>query len=941
MQIIKPLQLGVLHKSFSFLDKDIFCVSIPIAFSLIDNQIMLEQTLWSIVGEQIGNDIFDMGMPKETGEVLVCGNFIAGSNKAVKAATVHLQVSVKDERNNYQKQVDKNLAIFGDRHWVKLLGADISPSAPESIVEMPIIYQNAYGGEGYKLNPDGKGFKPVQTETGEKHFLPNIEYKNQLLISASKQPQPASFGRIDLMWEQRLSKAGTYDQKYIEQRMPGLPDDINWKYFNDAADDQWLNDYFKGDEEYSITNMHAEHATLHGQLPPIYGRAFVNQMVFNNQTHEQEIQFKEIPTKLDTLWLFPNSAMGVMIYRGSITAYADDGCDIKALLLACESRHDSPRSMQHYQEQLTKRLDPDHGYKYALYSSPLIAQDMTCGFKQIQDEADFPLEMLSKKNLDGFAEAKKNVAVLDAKSQLIEQCKAAGLDPSPYLAKIDNPEKAPEQIKIEALLEKMAPGMVTDPGNIEIFNIDLSVMDEIKDYTEEIKEQKIAETKAQISQEIQKLKADKGAHLIAAAIADLEQKLKEIDMPPMWPRPNLSGQLLEVKKQIADTEAQIDELRKQGIPENQLPKIEVDIDKIEAQLLDAEVRLKQTYAMGAHFLPTSRSPHPEKETQLRQAFIHKLTHAEPLANGDYACIDLSGIDLSGANLSGCYLEGVNFTGCIMSEVNLSSAILTGANLTNAKLLNCNCEGANVGNANLTNTKFMHCNLDKAQLGNSVFFGTQIINCVIDKMDFIDTRFEKTLFTDTSMKQCNFINPIFSECEFLGADLSQSNFVKPVFNKADFSNSKLSGANFVEAQANGSNFSHAQMINVRFVGACDLNNSQFVSANISQACLRESQLYNCNFSDALLDEADFSGANLEQSIFIGANANRTQFIKANLKSANLSKLNLIEGSLYKAYLVDAKFDHANLYCVNFMDATLGNNTYKGANLDQTILKDWRP
>ncbi len=159
--------------------------------------------------------------------------------------------------------------------------------------------------------------------------------------------------------------------------------------------DQWIDGFFQGDEQYSISNMHAQHAELKGPLPPIYGRAFVNQSVpvrDDNQqlTGDYLTEFKEIKTKLDTLWLFPNANMGVMIYRGTIEAYSDDGCDITALLLACENRNDTPRHLQHYQDQLTKRLDPDHGYKYALFSSPLIAEGMRCGFKQLQDDFDFP-----------------------------------------------------------------------------------------------------------------------------------------------------------------------------------------------------------------------------------------------------------------------------------------------------------------------------------------------------------------------------------------------------------------------------------------------------------------------------------------------------------------------------------------------------------------------
>lgn len=949
MKIIKPLQLGVLHKSFGYLEKDIFAVSIPIAFSLVDGEILLDQKLWQMVGEQIGNDIFDAAMPKACGEVLVAGDFIAPPGEGVAAGSVHLQLSCTDKHGTQKLQVDKELAVFTDRHWVKLLGAGLSISSAGTIMSMPISYKNAYGGEGYALNPTGKGFNAVETEFGERQFLPNIEYKNNLLISSAKQKPPASFGRIDIMWQQRLSLAGTYDQAYIETIMPGLPNDIDWSYFNDAAEDQWLNGHFKGNEQFSITNMHAEHATLSGTLPPIYGRAFVNQSVPVRDEQQQltgdyQTEFTEIKTKLDTLWLFPNAAIGVMIYRGTIEAYTDDGTDIKALLLACENRNDAPRSPEHYQDQLTKRLDPEHGYKYALFSAPLIAEGMKCGFKQITDDANFPLEMLSKANMDKFAAAKKAEAMSqidDAKVKVIEQCKAAGLDPTPYIENIDNPDKAPEQLKIEELLEKMAPGMVTDPENIEIFNIDLSVMDEIKAYTQEIKDNKITEAKNQINDEVAKLKAMPEAHLFSEAITQMERKVAEIDMPQMWPRTHISGQLVNVKEQVTKAKAEIEGLRKMGVAEDKLPVIDIDFEKIEAQLLDAEVRMKKTYTMGAHLMSDCRSPHPEKEAELRDVFLTKFKSGESLVDGDYACVDLSGENLQGIDLSGCYLEGVDFSGCDLSDAKLEKAIIAGANLTKANLINANCQGANIGASNLTDANFTGANLDEAQLGGAIYTRTQFIRCSMEKINYLDCTFEQTIFDGSTMNQSNFVNPAFQQCSFVGSHLTKVNFVKGQFEQANFEQAILDGANFVEASAESANFAKTQMVNSRFVGGCNLNNSNFTEANISKSCLRENQLNDCDFSHTLLNEADFSGAGLENAKFVHAKAYRAQFVKSQCKNADMTALNLMEGSLYKAYLVGVDFSKANLYSVNFMDSTLGENQYKDANLDQTVLKDWQP
>ena len=120
MKIIKPLQLSVLHKSFTYLEKDIFAVSIPIAFSLIDGEILLEQKLWEMISEQMQGDVFDAAMPKNQGEVLVQGNFIALKEQPIEAGSVHLKLSSTDKKGIVQPKVDKDGAFVVVRHLIRV-----------------------------------------------------------------------------------------------------------------------------------------------------------------------------------------------------------------------------------------------------------------------------------------------------------------------------------------------------------------------------------------------------------------------------------------------------------------------------------------------------------------------------------------------------------------------------------------------------------------------------------------------------------------------------------------------------------------------------------------------------------------------------------------------------------------------------------------------------
>jgi hypothetical protein len=260
MNIIKPLHLGVLHKTFSFRGRDIFAVGVPVPFSLLDGEILLEQKMWGVIAGQLEDGLFDVGMPKHQGELLVAGQFFAPDAKAVEAGEVRVRIG----------DIHKQLRVYPPRRWRKLLGVGVAISSGAPVTEVPISYRLAFGGEGFAANPSGVGFKAFADETGEVHLLPQIEYLQQPVTAPGKEYAPASLGRIDPMWKTRLSRAGTYDAQYLRERMPGLPDDIDWRYFNEAAEDQWVDGYFRGDETFSIEHMHPQFPQLSGHLPPIY-----------------------------------------------------------------------------------------------------------------------------------------------------------------------------------------------------------------------------------------------------------------------------------------------------------------------------------------------------------------------------------------------------------------------------------------------------------------------------------------------------------------------------------------------------------------------------------------------------------------------------------------------------------------------------------------------
>ncbi|MEE4356657.1 MAG: DUF2169 domain-containing protein, partial [Desulfococcaceae bacterium] len=928
----KSLHSGLLYKTFSYMGKDYFSVSTIWGFELADGSPVLEQDIWSVIGEMLGkNEMFDGGMPKSNAEVLVYGNFYFPDGQTGTSGNVSLSIA----------SVKKELTVFGNRFWIKKMGAEFGTTAPEPFSELPLTYNYAFGGEGYNPNPAGKGYKSIETEDGELHPLPNIEYPDHLIFSAKDRPQPAAFSRIDMMWEQRFAKSGTYDKKYIEERMPGLPDDIDWSYFNEAAEDQQIEGFFQGNEYFEIHNMHPEHPVIQGYLPGIYGRCFVSQEI------DEQPVFREIETQLDTVWLFPNKNVGIVIHRGMTAVAEDDGSDITDLLIAHENLSDVPRPPEHYQNELIKRKDPQEGFKYLMNSTPLIPQGCQCGFKTIQEKNDFPLEFINRKNTEVYAEKQQKEAEdkISEQMEIIEKQIEEGVENKETLdtlnklkqAQQKEPEELPEVKKINELIENIAPGILSDPKNLDISKLNLKGMDDLKAYNEKLAAEKQAEADNIMKEELKKLKeiqetAQKENPEIAEAMAQIEDILAESEHVPPLPRINITQYIEEMEKQFHEQLApQMMQLRSQGISDELLADMNFDFDEIRKQIEDAAVKFKEGYRIGAHYTEEMSSPHNGKEPEILSGLLKAYQNGEKTADGDYAYLDFSGLDLSNIDLSNSFLEYADFTNCNLSGANLENAILAKATFVNTKLDNVNLKGANLGASLMDSAEFADSDLSGAILGKAKIRNTKFHNCkLLDRMEmFLESEFENADFTGSDLKKNNFIDADISGCCFAECDLTECNFLNPKMEGAVFDRAVLRSVNFIKAEGRNCSFIETSMKNVRFVGGCDLSDSVFTAAGADEANFRDCQLDNADFTEAFLHKSDFGGSGLVRAKFIRAEAVQAQFSKANLVYADLHRINLMEGSMLKTRLSGAKLTQTNLYSVSFIGSIIGEEGIEDA------------
>lgn len=349
MKVIKDMEQSLLLNHFGLAGKFYLTLTVMAYFAFDNPDAALnEQEMWPFVQGELGKDgILDMAMPKLKGEVLVWGRCFTPNGEPRVASQAGIQVG----------GITKTLNIFGDRYWKRAGGTVQVITDPEPFTEMPLSYERAFGGTGFEKNPLGRGMTPVLSPSGQEIFpLPNIESAERLIGSPSDRPEPAGFAPFDFTWPQRAKKLGTYDNRWLQERWPSYPDDMDWTYFNAAPEDQQMDRFFEGREQIVIRNMHKKKPVIESRIPALRQRCFLNQLEDMKKKEGGRI-FREVTTRIDTIWLFPHAEKGIAVFRGSAEVADDEALDVLHLYIVTESLSEKPKAIEHYHEEFQKRID--------------------------------------------------------------------------------------------------------------------------------------------------------------------------------------------------------------------------------------------------------------------------------------------------------------------------------------------------------------------------------------------------------------------------------------------------------------------------------------------------------------------------------------------------------------------------------------------------------
>ncbi len=217
-------------------------------------------------------------------DVLLLGQAHAPGGGAARI-TVRLAIGRGDTT-----MLDKRVHVFGDQK-----GQEIKP-----FVAIPLVYEKAYGGPGYRENPIGTGVL-------EGDAPPNI-------LDPQAPDRVAGFAPISKTWPARTQLAPPEVRAALERPVAEIPPGFDFRYFHAAPPDQRLAQLV-GDEWIVLEGVHPEHTHLHMELP---GAMAMVRVVGT------ESDGRVFSLRADTLRIDPEAERCTIVWRNSFPVRESD-----------------------------------------------------------------------------------------------------------------------------------------------------------------------------------------------------------------------------------------------------------------------------------------------------------------------------------------------------------------------------------------------------------------------------------------------------------------------------------------------------------------------------------------------------------------------------------------------------------------------------------------
>jgi len=681
----------------------------------------------------------DLELLKPQGECWVVGSFHAPHGLPVDRSVAAFSVGA----------VGKQLAVSGDRVW-RTGGA----GEAAEITSLPLTWERAFGGPGFDANPVGRGL--VGRE------LPNVEDPAALVQSSDQRPRPAGFAPLPRAWKVRSRHAGTYDQRWLAERYPSFADDLDYRYFLCAPEDQRVAGFWQGDEEIRLRHLHPLHASLRAQLPGMRAQAFL----------VRGGELTDVGLRLDTIAIDADAGQAVCVWRGVADVKDDAASDVDELFVV-HQRPDDRQQLADYaawfQNALDGKLredeDPD---AEAQAAPPSAAGGAAAEVEEEQPFVDPEAPGAKWAHLDQAMTVRGDDSALAASlAQELERRRAEeksaafrpvfddalGIEAPPSVERVLSPEEQ-LALEMELALGELADDPTSSPerervrdavragescAGWQLAGVDLSGASLVgADFTG-----------ANLT----------GANLSGAFIRDAK----------------LDGAILG-GAELSDAVLE------------QCSLVEADMTPSRAERL----RLAQCDLRGAHL----------NECYLRAArFSACDLRGTELSESDLAEATFDDCNLDGADLSRSELGDARFSGCTLVDTWAEGVVAPGL-----KLDKCDCSllRASEG-ASLEGASFKQAKLDGARFADAKLRGADFSLASLDRADFSGAMLSQARLMGCRLRAARFDGAVLVQASMMKADLFQARFEGANLKHAD-----LRGANLYQAELFGAELRDARL-----------------------------------------------------------------------------------------------------------------------------------
>ncbi|CCG20017.1 conserved hypothetical protein [Taylorella asinigenitalis 14/45] len=872
MKIIKPQRLGLLVRPYRYDKRNYLCFTGLIYDDFSDgHKLKTEQDLWVDFNREaitdFGVELLDFSMPKKQPEILVIGY---GYGKYAEEG----RTAVSIEGSNLKKI----LWVNGERDWI-----NGKPSKSKNFDKIAISLKNAFGGEGFELNPLGLGFNTSVQEVAKVPFIedPSNPFDNQ-----SKKYIPVTFAPLPIQYPGRNLLMGTYDDNWRNEYFPGLANDVDWSYFNQAFPDQRLYSLAAGDR-FKLRNLHPDYQQLTYEVPDISLK-----ISLKKKTDLDAFNFldKTFNLDLNSIWIFPHLLTAINVFHSSIEVEADDDSDFSTLFATIETSQETlslDKRLEAYKSRTGRYADP----MMFIYDRDLISNSLALGSMRIK----VPTAFKSKSN------------------KLFRELKESNFSSKNPDLNISSVDYKPDELDDFTKIEEITGDFTND--------IDLSKFEEVmsKDYIDE------EDIKNILSNNSSKPKKSILEQYRAKKKLEREIKNKSYGIET-YMRESIINEANSVK----------DEASKKKILEKlkDIDKAKSDFDYFKEQKNISESADRnvedyfQTFNYSSPFSEKSNSPWLNEHKDFLKSnaldFINAQNDLET-ETYNYSPAEDSTIRHLIDNPGKSYIVRSEF----VVDEQFSNVNIPLTTFLDSTFRNCVFERAFFSYTNFLNCKFENCKIKNSEFSNITFDG-----CIFNDSELSNW----TIVNSFSFLNCSFTNCFLDDLSNTRVIVKNNSFNNCVLNDLDFMRSFLSEITFEETKFIRSGFSFGRAHNISFI-KCDLDSFAFVlvksiknimfdSCNIDKFCITpgskvtgfkfmNSTMNHSGLRETILSKFEVLDCNLEGNDFSSIIANKSKFIKSSFR----------ESLFIRSDLSESLFDSCDFAYVNF----------KGINLSDSLIK----